>query len=388
MKSSSETEIKINSLHKNEGSTKINDQQPSVLLYNLENMIKINTSFTVQSTGSTPESRPIKEYLNTGVIYLDKPPRPSSHEVVTWIKNIFEKLGVEKTGHGGTLDPMVSGVLSVYLNRATRLCTVAQHAGKEYVCICKIEGKIKQNEFEKALNFFTGNLIQRPPAISAVKRDVRMRKIYKNTFLEIKNVSEEIKTGNDDRKDVAEKSKNHKKITYALFKTSCQAGTYIRTLCQHIGLFLGSEASMAELRRIRSGTVSENNLVTMHDVLDAVHMYEKYNNETYLRRIVHPIETSLKSYKRIIVKDSAVAALCSGAKLTVSGIVMIDQNIDLNELIVCITLKGEAICLAYTLMTSIEIKILDHGFVAKTERVIMEKGIYRDSWGAKKFNWF
>lgn len=355
---------------------KKNEVQESVLLYKMDQLIKITSSFTQQSKGSRPESRKIQDYLNNGVIYLDKPRNPSSHEVVTWIKNIFEKLNIEKTGHGGTLDPQVSGVLSVYLNRGTRLCKVAQNAGKEYVCICKLDGEVEEKEFKKALNFFTGQLVQRPPAICAVKRNIRLREVYKNEFLEINTVKE----------------KNEKNIeslvTYALFKTSCQAGTYIRTLCQHIGLYLGHEAVMTELRRTRSGTITEDQIVTMHDVLDAVHMYQKYNNEIYLRRVVHPVENSLKHYKRIFIKDSAVAALCSGAKLSICGVIMLDPLIELDEIIVCLTLKGEAVCLGKALITSAEMKVIDHGFVAKIERVIMEKGIYNETWGAKKFNWF
>lgn len=343
----------------------------SVLLYDLDQMIQISTSFTQQYTGTRPESRPIKEYLNCGVIYLDKPKNPSSHEVVTWIKNMFKNQDIDKTGHGGTLDPQVSGVLAVYLNRGTRLCTVAQHAGKEYVCICKIEGKVSDEEIKRALSFLTGKLFQRPPEICAVKRNLRFREIKENKFIESKMVQEE-----------------NKHATYALFTTSCQAGTYIRTLCHHIGMYLGYEASMMDLRRTRSGNIYENETITMHDLLDAIFMYEKYNNETYLRRVVHPLEKSLRHYKRIIVKDSAVAALCSGAKLTICGIVLIDRDVSQGDIVVCVTLKGEAVCISTAFLSSIEIKILDHGIVAKTNRVIMEKGIYKDSWGSKKFNWF
>ncbi|KRH93684.1 Pseudouridine synthase [Pseudoloma neurophilia] len=357
---------------KSDGSQNENKNIPeSVLLYDIDKMIKISSSFTQQNRGMRPESRPIKEYLNHGVVYLDKPKNPSSHEVVTWIKNMFKNVDIEKTGHGGTLDPQVSGVLAVYLNRGTRLCTIAQHAGKEYVAICKIEGKASESEIKKALQFFTGKLIQRPPEICAVKRNLRIREVKENTFIESKTVD-----------------KDGKHVTYALFKTSCQAGTYIRTLCQHIGYFLGFEASMVDLRRTRSGQITEDQIFTMHDLQDAIYMFEKHSNETYLRRVVHPIEMSLKHYKRIIVKDSAVNALCSGAKLTVCGVVLIDQGINQGDTVVCITLKGEAVCLSTAILSSTEIKILDHGFVAKTTRVIMEKDTYDDAWGAKKFNWF
>lgn len=355
----------------NDMSLSLSSNDESILLYNLDQMIQISASFTQQNRGIRPESRSMKEYLNSGVIYLDKPKNPSSHEVVTWIKNMLQNQDIEKTGHGGTLDPMVSGVLTVYLNRGTRLCTVAQHAGKEYVCVCKIEGMVSEKEIKRALSFFTGKLFQRPPAICAVKRNLRIREIKENEFIESKIVQEGDKT-----------------VTFALFRTVCQAGTYIRTLCHHIGIYLGYEASMEDLRRIRSGNITEKETITMHDLLDAIYMYEKYNNEIYLRRVVHPLERSLRHYKRIIVKDSAVAALCSGAKLTICGIVLIDRHILQGDMVVCVTLKGEAVCLSTALLSTTEIKILDYGIVAKTKRVIMEKGTYMDCWGSKKFNWF
>lgn len=76
-----------------------------------------------------------------------------------------------------------------------------------------------------------------------------------------------------------------------IFWVSCQAGTYVRTLCVHLGLIVGTGGHMQELRRVRSGVLSEEgNLVTMHDVLDAQHVYDTKKDETYLRRIIMPLE--------------------------------------------------------------------------------------------------
>src|SRR5579859_890376 len=84
------------------------------------------TRVAVNCSGCSPLRRPLKDYVSSGVICLDKPSRPSSHEVVAWIKRI---LRVEKTGHSGTLDPMVTGVLIVCIDRATRLVKSQQSAG-------------------------------------------------------------------------------------------------------------------------------------------------------------------------------------------------------------------------------------------------------------------
>ena len=98
-------------------------------------------------------------------------------------------------------------------------------------------------------------------------------------------------------------------------------GTYIRTLCVHLGLLLGVGAHMQELRRVRSGAMDENvGLVTLHDVLDAQWMQDNTRDESYLRRVISPLETLLTTYKRIVVKDSAVNAVCYGAKLMIPGL--------------------------------------------------------------------
>lgn len=336
----------------------------SVLLYDIDNMIMKNSSFTTQERGSYPEKREIEEYLKYGVIYLDKPRNPSSHEVVTWIKNILD---VERTGHGGTLDPKVSGVLTVYLNRGTRLSKIEQNAGKEYVCVIKFHEKVAEDDFRRALRFFEGKLIQRPPLVCAVKRNVRIRSVYKNEFLELKAIEDAF---------------------YGLFKVSCEAGTYIRVLCEHIGLFLGLKTEMQELRRIRSGAVNEEQCFTMHDLLDSQFLLTKSGEEKFLRRVIHPIEFSLKMHKRIMVKDSCVNALCCGAKLSLNGVLRFDRNINRGEKVVVITTKGEAVILAETLVSGTDMHINDYGLITKTIRVIMEKGLYKSTWGTKKFNMF
>ena len=184
------------------------------------------------------------------MINLDKPANPSSHEVVAWIRRI---LRCEKTGHSGTLDPKVTGCLTVCIDRATRLVKSQQGAGKEYICVLRLHDKIgSQADLERALETLTGALFQRPPLISAVKRQLRVRTIYEAKLIEFDN----------DRH-------------LAVFSVDCEAGTYIRTLCVHLGLLLGVGGHMQELRRVRSGALTENDdIVTMHDVLDAQWLYD------------------------------------------------------------------------------------------------------------------
>ena len=270
-------------------------------------------------------------------------------------------LRVEKTGHSGTLDPKVTGCLIVCIDRATRLVKSQQGAGKEYVCVIRLHDKLPGGEaqFSRALETLTGALFQRPPLISAVKRQLRIRTIHESKLYEFDN----------DRH-------------LAVFWVSCEAGTYIRTLCVHLGLLLGVGAHMQELRRVRSGAMDEkDSMVTLHDVLDAQWMMDNNRDEAYLRRVISPLETLLTTYKRIVVKDSAVNAVCYGAKLMIPGLLRFEAGIEVHEEVVLITTKGEAIALGIAQMSTVELSTCDHGVVAKVKRCIMERDLYPRRWG-------
>jgi H/ACA ribonucleoprotein complex subunit 4 len=139
---------------------------------------------------------------------------------------------------------------------------------------------------------------------------------------------------------------------------------------------------MQELRRVRSGALSENDdMVTMHDVLDAQWTYDNTRDESYLRRAIRPLESLLVGYKRIVVKDSAVNAVCYGAKLMIPGLLRYEADISVHEEVVLMTTKGEAIALAIALMSTVELATCDHGVVAKVKRCIMERDTYPRRWG-------
>ncbi|XP_056395569.1 H/ACA ribonucleoprotein complex subunit DKC1 isoform X1 [Hyla sarda] len=337
--------------------TQLDTSQWPLLLKNFDKLNVRTTHYTPIPSGSNPLKRELSEYIKTGFINLDKPANPSSHEVVAWIRRI---LRVEKTGHSGTLDPKVTGCLIVCIDRATRLVKSQQSAGKEYVGIVRLHNAIEgEQQLARALETLTGALFQRPPLIAAVKRQLRVRTIYESKLVEY---DQERRLG--------------------IFWVSCEAGTYIRTLCVHIGLLLGVGGQMQELRRVRSGVMGEkDNLVTMHDVLDAQWQYDNNKDESYLRRVVYPLEKLLVSYKRLVMKDSAVNAICYGAKIMLPGLLRYEDGIEINQDIVVITTKGEAICIATALMTTAVISTCDHGVVAKIKRVIMERDTYPRKWG-------
>ena len=113
---------------------------------------------------------------------LDKTMGPTSHEIDAWVKRI---LNVEKTGHGGTLDPRVTGILPIGINKATRVIQMLLGAPKEYVCLMRLHEEIREKRIRDILEEFTGKIFQTPPLKSAVKRELRVRTVYKIDILEI-----------------------------------------------------------------------------------------------------------------------------------------------------------------------------------------------------------
>lgn len=359
-KTKTETSDEMDMIKPSNVTRKLDTSNWPLLLKNYDDLNVRTGHYTPLPSGSSPLKRTLEEYVRYGVINLDKPANPSSHEVVAWIRRI---LRVAKTGHSGTLDPKVTGCLIVCIDRATRLVKSQQTSGKEYVAIVRLHDAIEgEAKLASAIEKLTGALFQRPPLISAVKRQLRIRTIYDSKLVEY---DEERRLG--------------------VFHVSCEAGTYIRTLCVHLGLLLGVGGHMQELRRVRSGILDENkHLVTMHQVLDAQWLYDNRKDETYLRRVVKPLELLLTGFKRIVVKDSAVNAICYGAKVMLPGLLRFADDIETNKEVVIMSTKGEAIAIGIAQMTTAVMATVDHGVVATIKRVIMERDTYPRRWGLGK----
>jgi H/ACA ribonucleoprotein complex subunit 4 len=307
---------------------------------------------TDSNYGYEPLKRPIREYLRMGVINLDKPKGPTSHEIVAWIKRI---LNLRRAGHGGTLDPAVSGVLPVAIEDATKIVQVLLPAGKEYICVMQLHEDVPQHRLEEILSEFTGEIYQRPPLRAAVKRQLRIRKIYYLELLE-----------REDR-DV-------------LIRVGCEAGTYIRKLVHDIGEALGCGAHMRELRRTRTGPFREDSSVKLQDLADAYAFWQENGEEDLLRRVVQPIEVAVAHLPKLVVRDGAVDALCHGADLAAPGVLRVDSGASARDLVAVLTLKGELVELARTTMTSKQMMEAEHGIVARPERVAMSPGTYPRKW--------
>ncbi|MHA1225739.1 MAG: RNA-guided pseudouridylation complex pseudouridine synthase subunit Cbf5 [Candidatus Hodarchaeales archaeon] len=314
---------------------------------------KVQNSYTDQRYGKPPYERTIEELLNLGVINLDKPANPTSHEVTAWVKQILK---IKKAGHGGTLDPAVTGCLPVALGKGTRALRLLLPSGKEYICLMKIHEKVDQEKLESTLECFRGKIYQTPPLRSNVKRQLRVRTIYELTLLEFLDGD------------------------LALLRISCEAGTYIRKLCNDIGLILGTGAHMQELRRTRTGPFIEEDSVTLQDLQDAWYYYKEQGEERYIREIIKPVETVCKLTPKIFIRDSAVDAICHGAALTIPGVLRLSDNIKKNSLVAMFTLKEELVAFGISLLSSKEILEQENGICIKTNTVFMEKHTYPQMW--------
>ena len=323
-------------------------------------VLKKTEDITNPKFGHKPSERPAEEYIKYGVINLDKPAGPTSHEVAAWTKKILKLTSI---GHGGTLDPQVTGVLPVTLEESTKIVQALLHTGKEYICVMKLHGDTQESQVRRVLAEFEDLIYQRPPLRSSVKRQIRTRRIYYNEFIEM------------DGRNV-------------LFKVGCEGGTYIRKLCYDIGEILGVGAHMQELRRSRAGpfTESSSTHATLHDISYWFGEYQTTKDPVFLHKFIEPMESALELIPKITVRDSAVDALCHGASLTAPGVVTVDSGIQKDMLVAVTTIKGEAVTLSKAVESTEQILNLEHGIVAAPERVLMPRGTYPKVWKTGKDN--
>ena len=111
--------------------------------------------------------------------------------------------------------------------------------------------------------------------------------------------------------------------------------------------------------------------------------WEKKNDDSKLLKVIHPIEYALSEIKAVVIRDSAVDALCHGAQLAIPGILQISPNLEKGDLVAIYTLKGEAVALAESLMSDIEIKEATNGYAFQTKRIIMTPNTYPKNWHSK-----
>lgn len=211
--------------------------------------------------------------MPTGILIIDKPADWTSQDVAAKLRGVLHE---KRIGHGGTLDPMATGVLPIFVGRATRAVEFFESAEKEYVAGLRLgvetdtqdsSGRVvatapvpvNKPQVEKALQGFLGPQQQVPPMYSAVK--IGGKKLYELA-----------------RKGEAVDRKPRDIVLYALelldgegdhytFRVRCSKGTYVRTLCHDLGRVLGCGACMDSLRRTRAGCYGLDQAVPLADVI-------------------------------------------------------------------------------------------------------------------------
>lgn len=290
----------------------------------------------------------IEEMLQFSFVVIDKPYGPTSHQVSAWVREI---LGVSKAGHAGTLDPHVTGVLPVGINRATRIINLIHLQDKEYVALMNLHGDADERRIREVFSEFRGEIYQMVPVRAAVSRRLRKRRINELEILEI-----------DGR--------------MILFRVSAESGTYIRTLCVDLGDAVGTGGNLLELRRTRTGHIDEGQAHTLQELKDAVEFYRQGNDEM-LRKILRPGKEIVNGLPKIFVKDTAVEAIANGAPLYSAGVERVEGNLYRNSTVSIFSLDGELISVGRVVGN---LDLSSREPFVKMDTVLVERGKYPKTW--------
>jgi H/ACA ribonucleoprotein complex subunit 4 len=291
----------------------------------------------------TQSELPMDELIEYGIVNVDKPKGPTSHQTAEFVKKIF---GLKKAGHSGTLDPGVTGVLPCAIGKATRITQALLPAGKEYVALMYLHQELDEQVIRKAFDEYKGKIMQMPPVKSAVRRILRPRSVYYIDIIEI------------DGKHV-------------LFRIGCEAGTYIRKYIHDLGKRLGCGAHMAQLRRSKVATFDESTAYTLQDIADAVWYYKHEKNETFLRKIVQPIETGVRHLGRVWALDSTLKPMSHGRDLAVPGIVKVESDIVKGDLVAVMSMQNTLVSLGIARLSSEKMVSAERGIAVTNDKVFL-----------------
>lgn len=253
-----------------------------------------------------------------GIILVDKPQDWTSHDVVAKLRGVLHE---RRIGHSGTLDPLATGLLVVFVGRATRAVEFAEADSKEYLAglrlgmstdtqditgniIARSDALPDEAAVREALCRFIGDIEQIPPMYSAIK--IGGKKLY-----ELARRGESVERA--PRKitissiDIAGRDGDDHILNIA-----CSKGTYVRTLCNDIGDAIGCGACMSSLRRTRAGAFSVDEAHSLEDI-------EAAAREDRLSDIILPVDTLFASFPKITVSQSAAKRLKNGNIIKISA---------------------------------------------------------------------
>ena len=253
--------------------------------------------------------------MANGILVMDKPAGWTSQDVAAKLRGVFHE---RRIGHGGTLDPMATGVLPIFVGRATRAAEFLGSASKEYIATLRLGtvtdtqdicgNMLGQNpcsvtraQLEAALAAFTGDILQTPPMYSAVK--IGGRKLY-----------ELARKGKDVERPARPITIHALELldgggTDWRIRVHCSKGTYVRTLCHDIGALLGCGGCLAELRRTRAGAFTLEQAISMDALLD----YAKTQDP---QALLMPVDALFSQYPACIVTLGQTVRIRNGADVT------------------------------------------------------------------------
>lgn len=255
-----------------------------------------------------------------GIILIDKPQDWTSHDVVGKLRRLLRE---KRIGHSGTLDPMATGLLVVFVGRATRAVEFAESDEKQYIAglrlgvetdtqditgtvLCEKEQQVTEEELRAVLPKFMGEIDQIPPMYSALK--VNGQKLY--------DIAR--KGGEVERKprritihslELADNSRLEQG-DFCLDVT-CSKGTYIRTLCHDIGEVLGVGGTMSSLRRVRAGGFHLKDALTIEQVAQAA-------EEGRAEELLLPVDSLFRQHEKLALTDKQTKRTLVGGQFSVS----------------------------------------------------------------------
>lgn len=250
----------------------------------------------------------------TGIVIVDKPAGWTSQDVTARLRRVF---GTRRIGHGGTLDPMATGVLPVFVGRATRGVEFFEHADKTYEAVLRLGTvtdtqdstgtvlekrpvTVTEAEFRDILPKFTGEIAQIPPMYSAIKVDGKKLYELARAGKEIERKPREITIFSLDLMEFTGET--------AKIRVHCSKGTYIRTLCHDIGAALGCGGCMEALRRTAAGEYTLADSVELDTLLSAEHP------EDYLR----DVDTLFRQYPAVTLTEKQTLRCRNGNSFSIA----------------------------------------------------------------------
>ena len=256
-----------------------------------------------------------------GIIIIDKPCGKTSHDMVSFIRRIT---GIKKVGHTGTLDPEATGVLPVCIGNATKACELLTCEDKAYRAELALgmttdtldaEGEIlteqpvlcDEETIKNTIMSFIGEIEQIPPMFSAIKKDGK--KLYE---LARKGISVEREKRKITIHDIKINEIDMEKETVT-FEVHCSKGTYIRTLCDDIGMKLGCGGYMNKLTRIKSGSFSLDDAYTVEELIKA-------SNDGDFEKKLIPVDEVFKNYPEVFVNERQKNFIINGVRVRFKGL--------------------------------------------------------------------